>query len=359
MNILDDLDRIKEIDIEDMLGVEERFYSQLLEARKIVQEADLKLLKQKEFKGIVFLGMGGSGFAGDITKALIKDDIDIPVEIVKGYNMPAFIKREWLAIVLSYSGNTEETISTASQALERGCEILAVCSGGKLGNLVQDNNKTIIKIPAGLQPRGAIGYLFLPAYLALDKLNIITVDPGDMEEAFDLIEEKAGLYKREVEADRNPAKKLALKISGYLPIIYGTEGLLSAVAYRLKCEFNENSKTPCWCNVFPELNHNETVGWERLKEITSKFVLLVFRDNDEKIRVKTRIEVTSGLIKGNVGRIIEIPVEGRSKLAKALSVMYLGDIVSVYLALLAGIDPSPVKKINILKSELKKLNEKK
>jgi glucose/mannose-6-phosphate isomerase len=358
MNILDDLDRIKEIDREDMLGVEEKFHSQLLEAIKIFQGADLKLLKQKKFKGIAFLGMGGSGFAGDITKALVKDYIDIPVEIVKGYDLPAFIKHDWLAIAVSYSGNTEETISAARQALERGCEILAVCSGGKLEKLAQDNNKTIIKIPSGLQPRGAIGYLFFPVYLALDRLNIVTVDPGDIEEVLDLIEKKAGLYRREVEADRNPAKKLALKISGRLPIVYGTEGMLKAVAYRLKCEFNENSKTPCWCGEFPELNHNETVGWERLKGITSEFVLLVFRDKDEEIRVKTRIEVTSDLIKENIGLFIEIPVEGRSKLAKALSVMYLGDMASVYLALLAGIDPSPVEKINILKSELAKLNEK-
>ena len=358
MNILDDLDRIRKIDIEDMLGVEEKFHSQLIEARRIVQRLELRLLKQKEFKGIAFLGMGGSGFAGDIIKALIKDDIDIPVEIVKGYNLPAFIKSNWLIVALSYSGNTEETISAVGQALERGCEILAVCSGGKLENLVKDNNKTIIQIPAGLQPRGAIGYLFLPAYLALDKLSIITLDPGDMEEVLDLIKEKADLYKREVDTDRNPAKKLALKISDRLPIIYGTEGPLTAVAYRLKCEINENSKTPCWCSVFPELNHNETVGWERLKEITGKFVLLIFRDKDEKIRLKTRIEVTSDLIKENLGAVIEIPVEGRSKLAKALSVMYLGDIVSVYLALLAGIDPSSVEKINILKDELKKINEK-
>jgi len=357
MNILDDLDRIKIIDREDMLGVEENFHSQLLQAREIVKKSDLEQLRKKEFKGIVFLGMGGSGFAGNIIKALIKDDIEIPVEIVKGYDLPAFIKNGWLAVAVSYSGNTEETISAVGQALDRGCEVLPVCSGGKLENIAVENNKAMIKIPPGLQPRGAIGYLFLPPYLALDKLDIITVDGGDMEEALDLIEKKAGLYKREVESERNPAKKLALKISGHLPIIYGTEGLLAAVSYRLKCEFNENSKTPCWCNEFPELNHNETVGWERLKDITKKFILLVFRDKDEGIRVKTRIEVTSDLIKENISAVIEIPVEGKSKLAKALSTIYLGDIASVYLALLSGVDPSPVEKIVILKGELKKLDK--
>ena len=356
MNILDDLDRIKDIDKEGMLEVEEKFYSQLLEAREIVKKSKLEKIKGSKFSGVAFLGMGGSGFASDIIKALIKDDIDIPVEIVKGYNLPSFVKVGWLVVSISYSGNTEETISATGQALERGCEILIICSGGKLESIARSNNKTIIKIPSGLQPRGAIGYLFFPAYLALDYIDIVKIPSMDIEEALDLIKEKAGLYRREVESDKNPAKKLALKILNKLPIVYGTEGLLAVVAYRLKCEFNENSKTPCWCNEFPELNHNETVGWERLKEITKKFILLVFRDKDEGLRIKTRIEVTLNLIKENIGEVVEIPVEGKSKLAKALSAMYLGDMVSVYLALLAGIDPSPVEKIQSLKAELAKLN---
>ncbi len=356
MNVLDDMDRIKEIDREDILGIEENFHSQLLEAREIIQKSNLEKLKQKEFKGIAFLGMGGSGFAGDIIKALIKDDINIPVEIVKGYKLPAFVKSDWLVVPVSYSGDTEETISAVNQALERGCEVLIICSGGKLEDIGKKNNKAVIKIPPGLQPRGAIGYVFLPTYLALDKLDIITVNSGDIEEALSLIKQKAKLYSRETGSDRNPAKKLALKISGRLPIIYGTEGLLAAVGYRLKCEFNENSKTPCWCNEFPELNHNETVGWERLKDITKKFILLIFREKDESARVKKRIEVTSNLIKENIGEIVEIQVEGKSKLAKALSTMYLGDMASVYLALLAGVDPTPVEKIKILKEELEKLN---
>jgi len=356
MNVLDDLDRIRDIDKAGMLEIEEKFYSQLLEAREIVKKSKLEKLKGTKFSGVAFLGMGGSGFAGDIIKALIKADIDIPIEIVKGYNLPSFVRAGWLVVSVSYSGNTEETISATGQALERGCEILIICSGGKLESIAGSNNKTIIKIPSGLQPRGAIGYLFFPVYLALGYLDIAKISQVDIEEALDLIKEKAGFYRREVESDKNPAKKMALKILNKLPIVYGAEGPLAAVAYRLKCEFNENSKTPSWCNEFPELNHNETVGWERLKEITKKFILLVFRDKDEGLRIKTRIEVTLSLIKENIGEVVEIPVEGKSKLAKALSAMYFGDIVSVYLALLEGIDPGPVEKIQSLKAELAKLN---
>jgi len=355
MNILDDLEKISEIDKGKILEVEEKFFEQLVDAKEIMDRADPGNVKGKSYAGVVFSGMGGSGFAGDIAKALIKDDIGIPVEVVKGYNLPSYIKKGWLVIPISYSGNTEETVSTTNQALERGCEVIIICSGGELEKIGKDNGKTVIKIPSGLQPRGAAGYLFLPAYLMMDCLGIVKIPSGDIDEALNLVKEKASLYRREVGIDKNPAKKLALEISDNIPIVYGTEGILSTVAYRLKCEINENSKTPCWWNEFPELNHNETVGWERLKEITGKFVVLALREEDEWIRMKTRIEITLKLIKENVKSIITIPVEGKSKLARALSTMYLGDIASVYLALLYGIDPSPVVKIESLKAELKKI----
>jgi glucose/mannose-6-phosphate isomerase len=355
MNILDNLQKIKEIDSGRMLETEEKFYQQLLDARKIANSISMEKLKGAGFKGVAFSGMGGSGFAGDIIKALIKDDINIPVEVVKGYSLPYFINKDWLVISISYSGNTEETISTTNQALERECGVAGICSGGELEKICISNRKTVIKIPSGMQPRGAIGYLFFPAYLMLGSLGIIKVSAADIEEALSLIKEKAVLYGRETGSDKNPAKKLAIQISDNLPIVYGQEGILAAVAYRLKCEINENSKTPCWCSEFPELNHNETVGWERLKDITGKFIILILREENENRRIKARIDITSGLIKDNVSAIVDIPAEGKSKLAKALSAMYLGDITSVYLALLYGTDPSPVKKIESLKAELKKI----
>ncbi len=358
MNILDNPVKIREIDSEKILEAEEMFYQQLLKAKEIAESADIGKVSGGKYNGVAFLGMGGSGFAGDIIKELVNDDIDIPVEIVKGYKLPSFIKKGWLVISISYSGNTEETISATKQALERECEIIVVCSGGELEKFAIVNDKTIIKIPSGMQPRGAIGYIFFPAYLIMARLNIISISLDDIDESLSLIREKAGLYRREIETGKNPAKKLALEISDYLPIVYGTEGILSAVAYRFKCELNENSKTPSWFNEFPELNHNETVGWERLKETTGKFVILVFRDNEEWVRIKTRIEITLKLIGQNISKIIEIPVEGKSKLAKALSAMYLGDTASVYLALLYEINPGPVDKIESLKAELKKLDKK-
>jgi glucose/mannose-6-phosphate isomerase len=221
--------------------------------------------------------------------------------------------------------------------------------------MAQDSGYALIKIPSGLQPRGAIGYLFYPAYLVIGELGLIDIEAEDEEEAFELIKEKSVMYNRNTPAEKNPAKKLAIGIGDRLPIVYGTEGIYTALAYRLKCEINENGKTPCWWHNFSELNHNETVGWERLSSITERFVVITFRDPGETPKIKTRIDVTLGQVKENVGGLIQIKVEGKSKLAKALSTLYLGDIASVYHALLTGVDPTPVVKIESLKKELAKL----
>ncbi|MBM3709895.1 MAG: bifunctional phosphoglucose/phosphomannose isomerase [Actinobacteria bacterium] len=357
MNILDNLERIRELDKQDMLGVEENFYSQLLEAKKIAESTALSQLKNKNFSGMAILGMGGSGFTGDIIKSLIIDHVEIPVEIVKGYDLPAFINKDWLVIAVSYSGNTEETISAANQALQKNCEFLCVASGGKIEEIALKNGKCFVRLPSGFQPRGASGYLFFTTYLVLKNLGIVNVNDIEIEEALNLIRKKSEIYKRGIDTDNNPAKKLALKLFNNMPVIYGTDGYLSAVAFRWKCEFNENSKYPGFWAEFPELNHNETVGWENLKDITKNFVLIVFRDAQARERIKVRIKTTIQLIKSQFRDVVEIDVEGKTKLAKALSTMYLGDITSVYLALLGGVDPTPVERISVLKAELAKLDK--
>ncbi len=356
MNDLDDLKRIREIDPGGMLEAEEGFYGQLAESKDIIAGTDLSSLYGKKFTGLAILGMGGSGFSGDIIKALAADEIKIPVEVVKGYELPAFIGKGWLVMAVSYSGNTEETLNALGQGINRGSHILVECSGGRLEKVAFGSGYALIKVPAGLQPRGAIGYLFYPAYLALDKLGLIDIDEMDEDEALGLIKERSESYNRNMPAAKNPAKKLAVEIGDRLPIVYGSEGIYAALAYRLKCEINENGKTPCWWNSFAELNHNETVGWERLSGITRDFVVITFRDPDEPPKMKARIDVTLDQLGSNTGSIIQLMAEGKSKLAKALSSLYLGDIASVYHAILNGIDPTPVEKIESLKKELAKLD---
>jgi len=356
-NILDDLEKIKTLDVEDMLGVEENFYLQLQQAKIIGEKADISKIKNKNFKGIAFSGMGGSGFSGDIIKNLVKYEISIPVEIVKGYKLPAFIERDWLVVAVSYSGDTEETLSISDEALKRGCEVIFSTSGGKAEKLALGNGKCLIKVPQGYQPRAAAGYLFLPLYILLGRLGIIKADMKVIDTAIETVKKKSEMYNRNVPAAKNFAKKIAAEIGSSLPVVYGFEGVMASVAFRWKCQLNENSKCPCFWNEFPELNHNETVGWQRLEEITKNFTLIVFKDETQSQRINTRIKTTQKLIRNNFSKIIEIEVEGKSDFEKALSIIYLGGMVSVYLALLNSINPTPVDKIKVLKSELAKISE--
>ena len=357
MNVLDDVKKIKKLDRQDMLGIEERFVDQLITAQGIVRSADYKNLKNKSFKGIAILGMGGSGVSGDIIKNLVCDSCEIAVAVIKDYELPAFIREGWLVVAISYSGNTEETLSAIRQAFQRNCEIMCISSGGKLMEIAAEKNKCLVKVPGGFQPRGASGYLFFSTLLSLVEIGAISISKSDVDESLELLKQKALLYRRESETTDNPAKKLALELEGFMTVIYGVSGFLSAIAYRWKCEINENSKCPSFTADFPELNHNETVGWENISEITKKFALVVFKDATASERIKVRIDTTSKLIRKNLGKIIEIPVEGRSKLARALSTMYLGDIASVYLAFLYNTDPTPVDRISALKIELAKLDK--
>jgi glucose/mannose-6-phosphate isomerase len=355
MKILDDLEKIKELDRQDMLGVEEDFCVQLEEAVKIADAAKIDSIKDAGFCGLAILGMGGSGFTGDIIKNLIKDSVQIPIEVVKSYELPAFIKKGWLVAAVSYSGNTEETIAAVNEALGRGCELLAVSAGGEIKKIAQKNNKCHVGLPPGYQPRGASGYLFFTTLLLLKKVGITDIKSSHIQETLELIKQKKAMYLRDVETENNPAKKLAVHMYGRLPVIYGVSGYMSAVAYRWKCEINENAKCPAFWAEFPELNHNETVGWQNLADITEKMVLVVLKDSSFTKKLIVRQDTTVKLIGDSFADVLQIEAEGTSTLAKAVSVMYLGDIASVYLALLYNTDPTPVDRILALKAELAKL----
>lgn len=357
VSILDDLDMIGKIDTENMLGIEENFSEQLQRAKAIGISIDVSKINSLNIKGIAFLGMGGSGFAGDFIKNLVKYECKLPIEIVKGYKLPAFVKNDWLAIAVSYSGDTEETISAATEALSRKCEVIFVSSGGKIEEIANQSNKIHIKVPGGFQPRAASGYLFIPLLILFEKLGFISSKLKEIDDSILSIKKLSEEYGRTNPLDKNYAKKIAFEIGSKLPIIYGYEGVLSSIAFRWKCQINENSKGPSFYNEFPELNHNETVGWDRLSDITKNFVLIYFKDSKESIRINTRINTTINLIKENFSKTIGVPVTGKSPLEKALNTMFLGGISSVYLAILNHTNPTPVDKIKVLKAELAKIKD--
>ena len=339
-------------DPDDFLGVVQRFPQQVREAQAISQAVE-GLPSTDGITSIAVLGMGGSGISGDVAGAVLERS-PLPLSTLKGYELPHWVGRNTLVFAMSYSGDTEETLSTFREAVDsRGARPVVVSTGGELMEIARQGDMTVVEIPSGLQPRAALGYLAIPILVICERLGLGPAVGADIDEAIGMLEKRAEEYGATTVTPMNPAKRLARHLFGRIPIVYGGEGLSSVAAYRWKCQFNECSKVPSWSNSFPELNHNEVVGWAELGDVTKRSAaLIVLRHHGEHPRVAKRIDVTLPLISGSVGIVEQFWAEGSSTLARLFDLIYLGDFVATYLALLQGVDPTPVEAIKTLKSRL-------
>ena len=308
----------------------------------------------RNFKNIVVLGMGGSAIGGDLLSNYLADELSIPIVVIRGYDIPGFVDENSLVFAVSYSGNTEETISALKKCLEAKARIIALTSGGKLAVLSQENNFPVIKVPAGIQPRAAISYLFFPILKALERLGLIKERSSEIEETISILQDLSREYCAKSPSENNLAKKVALSLYQHLPLVYGSEGLLGAVAMRWKTQINENSKWPCFWNVFPELDHNEIVGYEIENNINRQVKIIYLQDKEGLLRVEQRRKITRKIIEDKVAEFIVCPTKGKGKMSRMFSLIFLGDLASYYLAILNQVDPSPVACIEDLKKELAK-----
>ena len=297
--------------------------------------------------------MGGSAIGGALLKDWLCDKTSIPIEICRDYNIPAYADENTFAIAVSYSGETEETLSALIEAAKRRCIITTICSGGHLQAFSEKLGFPNITIPSGFPPRAAIAYTFFPLLVLAKKIGVVKEISEETEEAIKVLEKLSKKNRIQVFLENNEAKKLAVEIYGTIPVIYGSRHF-AAVAMRLKCQFNENSKTPSKFETFSELNHNEIVGWEALQDLTKLFSIIILRDHYETPEIRHRIEITKNIVAPKVSKILEIKAIGQHKLTRMLSSMYIGDLASVYLALLKGVDPTPTKTIVHLKREMRK-----
>jgi len=308
----------------------------------------------QNFKNIVVLGMGGSAIGGDLLSNYLADELSIPIVVIRGYDIPKFVDENSLVFAVSYSGNTEETLSASKKCLEAKARVITLTSGGKIAALSQENNFPVIKVPVGIQPRAAISYLFFPILKALERLGLVKGRGGEIEETLNILQELSKEYGAKSPIENNLAKKVALSLYQYLPLVYGSEGLLEVVAMRWKTQINENSKWPCFWNVFSELDHNEIVGYEIENSINRQVKIVYLQDKEGSLRVEQRREITRKIIEDKVAEFIVCTTKGKGKMARMFSLIYLGDLVSYYLAILNQVDPSPVACIEDLKKELAK-----
>ncbi|MBR9691268.1 bifunctional phosphoglucose/phosphomannose isomerase [Candidatus Woesearchaeota archaeon] len=314
-------------DKENMLDILQAFPEQCKEAIRLVRGFKIK----GKFDSICVCGMGGSGIGGDLLKSLAKKTL---VFAHHSYGLPNFVNKKSLVFVISYSGNTEETLSAYEEAKKRKAKIIAITSGGKLAEKVKD----AVIIPGGLQPRASLGYLFLTMVAILSSNGLIPGQSAAMNEAIRL------LIPKQISKE---AFMMTKKLIGKIPVFYASDDL-EAVAYRMKTQINENAKQPAFYHVFPEMNHNEINGF---KKLGNKIIAVFIRDDKDLNKVKKRMDITKKLLKSQTS-VIDMPVKGNSLLARMLYAIYIGDFASYYLALMNKLDPSPVPIIEDLKKRL-------
>jgi len=328
----------------EMKELIEAFPEQLLEAIQIGKKSRFTEHKA-DINNVLIAGLGGSGIGGSIVAEIVSDKANVPINVTKGYFIPAYINENSLVIISSYSGNTEETVNAMQLALAKKAKVVCVTSGGKIEEIAKENKLDHVIIPGGMPPRACLGYSLTQLFFILDFFKIVR---------FDFISElnrSVELLKKEERNIQKEAMDITLKIVGKIPVIYTTtnnEGL----AIRLRQQLNENSKVLCWHHVFPELNHNELVGWTQENQ---KLAILILRDPQEYSRNDARIAISKEVFEKHTSTIIEIWAKGNSTIEKAFYLIHLGDWISWYLSEKRGVDASEIKVINHLKSQLSKI----
>ena len=350
--ILDNTEKVYKIDRSDMMCLVDSFPYMMEDALFISRAKNVKI--NHNFDSIIIAGMGGSAMAGDIVQSVFYDRFPCPVQVVRGYNLPKNAGKRSLIFILSYSGNTEETLSVFKEALSKKCQVISITSGGQIGELSEAKKVRSVLIPKGLPPRSALPYMLVPMLHILDEAGGFAGLVKESQKAASLLKRVQIKYRMGNPLNKNKAKKVALSLKDKIPLVLGSFMVTGAASYRWKTQLSENSKVTAINNVFPELNHNELVNLGLKNNRKFKFFAIFLRDKADNKRVQLRFDITKGLLTNGACQVYEIWADGSSKLEKILSLVYLGDYVSVYLALLSGNDPTPVDAIEDLKKALAK-----
>lgn len=355
MKELDDIQKISQIDKSNLRQLLFDFPKQCREAKEIGKRTDFPS-GYREINNIVFTGLGGSAVGGDLLRAYLANEARVPIVVNRNYSIPEFVDSDTLLVVCSYSGNTEETISAFEKGLKKKAKIVVITSGGKLKAAAAQDKLPLVAIPAGLPPRAALAYSFFPALMVLAKLGIINDKSLQIERVAAVLSRLRQRLKPEVKIKDNQAKSIARDIQKGFSHIYSSNDFFGPVSYRWRTQLAENSKSLSSNHVFPELTHNEIVGWDFPKELLDYFTVIILRDKGDNPRIAKRMDITASIIKQKAKNVIEVFSEGDELLSRIFSLIYIGDFVSFYLAILNGIDPTPVDKITYLKKKLAETN---
>jgi len=359
--ILDDKKAIFALDPSGSFKDELAFSDNLKKAIKNVKTLSLPekvkvgrhIIRYADVEKVVFAGMGGSAIAGDVVKDWAEGEVKVPMEAVRSYHLPAYTDDNTLVFLISYSGNTEETLSCMLDAAKKGCKMICISSDGTMQRVAQTLDLPLIGFPKMAAARVSFPYLLAPLPYFLAKFGILSFDKveKEMSEATEMVSKLTREYAIEAPFEENFAKKAALQIFGTVPIIYSCSQYRS-VGLRFKTQINENCKLPARCDFFPELDHNEIMGWEASKQIIKHYTLTLLRGPEEPREIKTRIEVLKEKFFKRARSMIEIDAQGQTALARIFSLLFTADMISLYLSVLHRRDPVASKTFQILKYEV-------
>lgn len=339
------------LDPQDMHGAILTFPDHLEEAWELGETISEDVIDMTSVRSVVVCGMGGSAIGGDLLRVYAEPTSPLPISVVREYDLPAWVDDETLVVSSSYSGNTEETLSTFEQAVDRGATVISATSGGKLAARSSEEACESVIIPGGLQPRAALGYSFGVLLRLASTLGLATVSQKDWREVLSVVRAISG---ESTEDERtNYAREISGGIVGHLPILYSGSSLLEAVNLRWRTQLHENAKHPAVGNYLPELDHNEIMGYEEgPQSLLDQMTVIVLRDSGDHPQIQRRIDVTRELLARRVAGWREVEARGEGRLARMLSMVHLGDWVSFWLAMRKEVDPSPVDTIEKLKKAL-------
>jgi glucose/mannose-6-phosphate isomerase len=299
--------------------------------------------------GVIIAGMGGSASGGRLAQGAIGPRLTRPLVVSDGYALPGWAGPSTLVLHSSYSGNTEETLSAYDDAAMRGAPRIVASTGGGLVDRARRDGVPVVPIPGGFQPRAAIGYALVSAIEAATLGGAAPSLRDEIEAAADLAEGLAVEWGPESGED-SEAKVIARALHGTVPVIAGSE-LAASAAYRWKCQFNENAQLPAFASALPELNHNEVVGWESARDL-GRFSYVSLEDPDAHPRNRLRAELTAEIAEAGASPVIRVQTRGETRVERLVSLILLGDLVTIYAAMLRGADPVDIPAIDSIKASL-------
>jgi len=345
--MLDDANIIRQIDSNGALEIASLQYSQA-SFNVGLQNVDYD---NRSTDNVVVSGMGGSALAATLLKSWLKSEMEVPIEVVRTYDLPNYVGHNTLVILSSYSGNTEETISCLKQAEERGAQVAIITSGGRLVSHANENQITYALLPADMQPRMAVIYNLCALVVLLANFKIVSSDKiNEIASKTDWLRNESSRWTSGVSTSSNYAKQLALQAVGKTAVFYGGT-LTSPVAYKWKISWNENAKNTAFWNEYPEFNHNEFIGWTS-HPVEKPFAVFDIVSSFEHPRILKRFEISDRLLSGQRPKSTVINLAGDSVIEQLLWGSILADFVSIYVAILNNVNPTPVQLIETLKQEL-------